>query len=206
MADKPDTLRFYRRRLPHWEVVNGRYFITLRLHGSLPSGVEEEIQALLIRFKNADERNKSALQRQIFRSMEEGMDRATTNCHLRDPKIAEIVQDAIVHRHRSGVWKVIEFVIMPNHLHLFIAQPSMSLGNIMESFKAWTAKQALSHMENAGNGFWQREWFDHWSRSGMEDEKIINYIRNNPVKAGMVKHYTDWPYGSWATDLVSAPE
>ena len=38
---------------------------------------------------------------------------------------------------------------------------------------------------------------DHWSRSDEEDDKIIAYIRNNPVKAGLVQNYTDYQYGSW---------
>jgi hypothetical protein len=46
--------------------------------------------------------------------------------------------------------------------------------------------------------FWQREWFDHWSRSDDEDERTVVYIRNNPVKAGLVKSYQDWPYASWS--------
>jgi hypothetical protein len=50
--------------------------------------------------------------------------------------------------------------------------------------------------------FWQYEWFDHWSRSGEQEDGIIRYIRyirDTPVKAGLVKRYSDWPHGGWST-------
>ena len=35
--------------------------------------------------------------------------------------------------------------------------------------------------------FWQDEWFDHWPRSDEQDERIMRYIQNNPITAGLVK-------------------
>ena len=49
--------------------------------------------------------------------------------------------------------------------------------------------------------FWQREWFDHWSRSDEEDERTILYIHNNPVKAQLVENYLDWRFASWNRPL-----
>ena len=199
MNTTAQTIRFYRRKLPHWEVADGRYFITLRLRGALPVESEKRLRDLLLQFNNIEPQNKLPLQRQIFRDMEHALDNSTLNCHLRNPQIAKIIQTAIKHRNDAGIWQTIEYVIMPNHLHLFVAAPNASFGKIIPSFKKHTAKQSLPFIgTNDGKGFWQREWFDHWSRSGMEDEKIINYIRNNPVKAGLVQHYTEWPHSSWA--------
>ena len=31
MTQKPETVAYWRGRLPHWEVVEGRYFVTIRL-------------------------------------------------------------------------------------------------------------------------------------------------------------------------------
>ena len=49
----------------------------------------------------------------------------------------------------------------------------------------------------AGTGLWQREWFDHWSRAAMQDETLVEYIRQSPVKAGLVKDWRDWPHRGW---------
>ena len=69
------------------------------------------------------------------------------------------------------------------------------LKETLEEFKRWTGHQAAAILGESGERFWQREWFDHWSRSDEQDEKIAQYIRQNPVKAGLVQDHTDWPYG-----------
>ncbi len=44
-AMKPKTIRFWRGRLPHWEVEAGRYFLTVRLKGAIPIEGQERIRA-----------------------------------------------------------------------------------------------------------------------------------------------------------------
>jgi hypothetical protein len=36
MIRKPETIDFWVGRLPHWEVVDGRYFVTIHLAGAIP--------------------------------------------------------------------------------------------------------------------------------------------------------------------------
>ena len=67
----------------------------------------------------------------------------------------------------------------------------------MLSFKRWTGRQAKAILSLAEVHFWQNESFDHWVRSDAEYERTTEYIRENPVKAGLVTNYRDWPYGSW---------
>ena len=42
--------------------------------------------------------------------------------------------------------------------------------------------------------FWQHESYDHVVRNEKEFERILAYIVNNPVKAGLVADWQDWPY------------
>jgi putative transposase len=44
--------------------------------------------------------------------------------------------------------------------------------------------------------FWQDESFDHWVRSEEEFWKIVAYIENNPVGAGLVGRAEDWGWSS----------
>ena len=74
----------------------------------------------------------------------------------------------------------------------------MGLKTTLTDFKRWTGHEAAKLLDLDADRFWRREWFDHWSRSDEEDDKIIRYNRNNPVKAGLVARYTDWPYGGWS--------
>jgi REP element-mobilizing transposase RayT len=41
---------------------------------------------------------------------------------------------------------------------------------------------------------WQSESYDHIVRDEDEFYRIINYIINNPVKAGLVENWQDWPH------------
>ena len=130
--------------------------------------------------------------------MEAWLDRAERDVHLRHPEVAEMVVEAIEHRECRGDWRLFEYVVMPNHLHLFFELGRAGLKRVLEDFKRWTGHQAAKVLDLDGRRFWQREWFDHWSRSDEEDERIICYIRDNPVKAGLVENPGDWPYGSWS--------
>jgi hypothetical protein len=99
-----------------------------------------------------------------------------------------------------------QFVVMPSHLHLFCPTADASppgpngegrLKGTLEQFKRWTGHRAGEVIDLGDGRFWQDEWFDHWSRSDEEDERIVAYIRHNPVKADLVKNHLEWPYGSW---------
>ena len=47
MPESVRTISFWRGVLPHWEIVDGRYFVTLRLANSLPRGVAEDLATIL---------------------------------------------------------------------------------------------------------------------------------------------------------------
>jgi putative DNA methylase len=39
---------------------------------------------------------------------------------------------------------------------------------------------------------WQHESYDHWVRDDDELERVVDYISDNPVKAGLVENAYDW--------------
>jgi REP element-mobilizing transposase RayT len=197
MTRKPETIAFWSGRLPHWEVEAGRYFITIHLAGAIPQAGKDEIRRASERLRRVASHNSAdwlTLQRQVFHQMEAWLDRAAFNTWLRDDRVAEMVIDAIEHRHSNGDWNAFEYVIMPTHLHLFCEIGKRGLRTTIENFKRWTGHRACELLSSKPERFWQREWFDHWSRSDAEDDRIVAYIRNNPVKAGLADQYTSWPY------------
>jgi putative transposase len=88
-------------------------------------------------------------------------------------------------------WRVLAAVLMPDHLH-FIASPTndreAKLGNCAGAIKRWM-RQELKASWN-----WQRGSFDRLLRSDESLSEKWLYIEENPVRAGMVKDYRDWPY------------
>ena len=196
----PKTIAFWTGKLPHWEVQEGRYFVTIHLAGAIPRAAQQrilEIAAALKPLGNSQHDERLRIQRQIFVEMERWLDTVEHATHLEKPENAEIVKEAINHRCTNGVWRVFEYVVMPSHIHIFFELQGVGLKAVLENFKGWTARRIATRTGLNQNRFWQREWFDHWSRSDEYDERIVAYIRRNPVKAGLVNDYRDWPHGSW---------
>ena len=121
--------------------------------------------------------------------MEARLDRDPCVRHLLNSEVAGEVQEAVAYRHDCGIWNVFEHVVMPSHLHLFLEVGEGTLKRSLERFKDWTAHRAARIMGLEGARFWQREWFDHWARTPDEEDRICEYIRRNPVRAGLVSDY-----------------
>ncbi|MCC6488139.1 MAG: transposase [Candidatus Hydrogenedentes bacterium] len=190
-------------RLPHWETTRGIYFVTLRQAGSLPEKVLLEIRAIMRECAHQRDWGKwLATQRRIFLAMENALDHPDTQGRICQPDVAVILREAIQERQRRGMWDVMEYVLMSNHVHILFKLSSGTLDSSVKDFKRYTSRRILSvrtvtEAQPVRQSFWQREWFDHWSRDQSEDERTAEYIRLNPVKAGLVKDYRDWPWGSW---------
>ncbi len=86
------------------------------------------------------------------------------------------------------------YVLMPDHLHLFVSfQPgTITLSDWMKSLKNSLSK-ALRVMGKPAP-HWQDGFFDHVLRSSESYEKKWLYVRENPVRAGLVPRTEDWPY------------
>jgi putative transposase len=102
-------------------------------------------------------------------------------------------------------WSVGRFVAMPDHVHFFCVSndtpDASSLSRFMARFKQWTAKGIL-RATGAAAPFWQKEFFDHVLRSDESYESKWRYVRENPVRAGLVSTADDWPYAGEVTPIM----
>ncbi len=83
--------------------------------------------------------------------------------------------------------------IAVDHLHLFVCGPDdFELGRWIGVLKQNLAKQ----IEHPGtkSPIWQRGFFDHLLRSDESYAQKWNYVRENPVRAGLVRNADDWQY------------
>ncbi|MCF7913419.1 MAG: hypothetical protein K9M99_12905, partial [Candidatus Cloacimonetes bacterium] len=91
-------------------------------------------------------------------------------------------------------------------LHL-ILEPCMkddrwlSIAEIMHSFKGYTANECNKILGRKGQ-FWQHGHYDHAIRDDKDYNYQVNYIKNNPVKAGLVEHWEDWDYYVGQSSLI----
>jgi putative transposase len=165
--------------LPHFDSQDVVQFVTFRLADSLP--------------KEAALRLRDAAQPESLR--DEFLDKGWGACWLRDDRIAEIVEQAFLifdaERYRLHAW-----TIMPNHVHVLLSVlPGRPLGDIVSSWKRFTAREANIVLGRAG-AFWQVDYWDRFIRNEEHFSATESYIDLNPVKAGLVAEAHLWPRGS----------
>jgi putative transposase len=85
------------------------------------------------------------------------------------------------------------YVIMPDHVHLFVrGDYNFRLGPWIGALKQALAKAAM--LSRAKGQIWEEGFFDHILRSDESYSQKWNYVRENPVRTGLVKSAVDWPY------------
>ena len=92
-------------------------------------------------------------------------------------------------------WYVGRYLIMPDHVHFFCTPRTdqSKLEYFVGKWKEWTAKHA-TRKHSVRMPLWQPEFFDRVLRSGESYDEKWQYVRDNPVRAGLVSDSLDWPY------------
>ena len=185
-TDKELGFRGWRSRgyLPHFDAPGVIQMITYRLHDAMPAERRHEWEDLLA---IEDEREKRT-------QLEAYLDKGFGECHLRDPRIASLVQENLLHFDAER-YCVIAWVVMPNHVHVIVEIWQTPMEEILQSWKSFTSKAANKLLKRNGT-FWQAEYFDRYIRDEEHLRKAIHYIEWNPVKAHLVKMPEEWKFGS----------
>ena len=194
----PEYPVFYERHLPHFQPEGATIFVTFRLAGSLPIKVlqilDEEKRLMSSRIeKIADPgARREAItkgNKLLFGRWDSALGSSKTgNNWLSDTKVAEIVWEAI--HGQNGIDYVLDACcIMPNHVHMVITPLKIGegykpLSEIMQSLKGKTSRQANIILGRNGQ-FWQHESYDHVVRDDNELGRIVNYVVDNPSRAGL---------------------
>jgi putative transposase len=194
------VLRLYRAQKRWWEEETKR-IVALKLKDDSPE-VESHAQRLM------------EFRRQWFVKFEEILHQNETGpSWLKDDSIAKLVADAL--HHRDGkVYRLDAYCIMSNHVHTVFApfltaaelrevmppeglrflSENPPLDRIMKSLKGYSAWEANTVLGRRGK-FWHSESYDHLVRDRTEFDRIVKYVINNPVKAGLIKEWQEW---SWS--------
>lgn len=90
---------------------------------------------------------------------------------------------------------------MPEHVHLFVAFPDdKQLTAWIKSLKSVLGKTLT--LLGSNRPHWQHGFFDHVLRGGDSYSLKWDYVRSNPVRAGLAKNVDEWPYQG---EVVSLP-
>ena len=213
--------------LPHFDSAVAVQHVTFHLADSLPESVlerlEQEVRCLPSEKQDAERRKR----------LDAWIDAGHGSCIMREPPVARIVQSAFLffdgQRYRLLAW-----VVMPNHVHvLFQPVNGWTVAKIVASWKKFTATKicspgnaTLRSGENeyanreigdpmgnpvgkSGGGIkspvWHREYWDRFIRDCRHYEQAVEYIHQNPAKAGLTATAAEWPWSSASFSGMDSP-
>ena len=106
---------------------------------------------------------------------------------LANDGIWQAIDEAISRKESSGELTCRLALAMPDHFHALLRFPGTKpMVQVVTALKSWMASRHGIH--------WQRDFFDHRVRGWESAQEKAQYIRMNPVRAGLVANPEDWPY------------
>lgn len=173
--------------LPHYIESHSYQFITYRLADSLPQKLLKKIP------ENASPKEVSHHRQ----AMDQQLDKGYGSCLLKD--YAPLIIDTW--RHFEGIdYQIVAASVMPNHIHILIVlNGNRSLSKIIHSWKSYTSHEILKliaqqQKKEIGEHLWQAGYWDRFIRDERHFNNTVDYILQNPVKAGLVKQIDQWPW------------
>jgi len=123
----------------------------------------------------------------------------TTATHQRNPvftlpEAVEIVLSSLLWLDDTqGLINLESAVVMPDHLHFVAELSEGNLSSLMQSLKGYTARKINRLLGRKGPP-WQPQYYDHAIRKDEVLEEVTLYCLHNPVRAGLVQDFHDYPY------------
>jgi len=127
---------------------------------------------------------------------------------LAQDEAARILVDEWRAAHKRHGWAVGRYVIMPDHVHLFCRAElsAKPLSQFMALWKSYTSRQIQAlgppRATPAATALWQRDFFDHVLRSSESYSEKWKYVRDVPVRAGLVSNIDAWKYAGEIETLM----
>jgi type I restriction enzyme R subunit/putative DNA methylase len=210
LTDEEEALGFLgwheRGYLPHGDFPGLVQFVTFRLADSMPASRRGEWEHLLAIEDVREKRTK----------LEAYLGRGVGECHLHDPRIAKLCEEALLFFHDER-YELLVWCVMPNHVHVLVHVWQTPLGKLVQSWKRHIATQAEAYLAERRSPTrrvleeelnaparraalqtlrWEREYWDTFMRDEEQQRTAIQYIECNPLKAKLCRAAEDWQSGS----------
>lgn len=190
--------------------------ITYRLKGSLPIPVLHDLMAQReALFQQADQEIQrlpnaifSVVSKQLADRVAEDFELLFDDAlhrlsngpyHLADRRLVEAVLESwqwIAKQYEVYIYAI---CVMSNHVHILLCgpdgKPAIDPAKMMKAHKGFTSRECRALLELRSPLFWEDNYFDRDIRTGTFN-RVMWYILNNPVKAGLVTDWREWP-GTW---------
>jgi len=94
-------------------------------------------------------------------------------------------------------YRLYGFCIMPTHLHLVMHPFGVyNYSYIMKMIKGSFTRK-LNKASGTMGKIWQKGFYDEYIRDELHLLKVLEYMHNNPIKAGLVHAPEEYPYSSY---------
>lgn len=130
-------------------------------------------------------------------------------CFLCNEQVRLALREGINFAREVHPFSIDAWVLLPDHLHCIWTLPpdDADFGVRWAMIKRFVTKQCNPELRRADwmkpsklqrkeSTLWQRRFWEHQIRDERDFEKHIDYIHYNPVKHGLVKQASDWPYST----------
>jgi len=200
--DTNQPVEIYTRHLPHWRQTGAPEFDTFHQADALPATKRTELCAMRAAWLSNyppphGEVAQTKLAATIFNRVEQWVDAGHGSCWFRSTKYAAVLQRCLLHNHNRR-YELGCFVIMANHCHLVIRPLSdHALETEVGAVKS-IAANFVSRDQNLNGKLWQEESYDRIIRDPEHLYRVVQYIGNNPRRAGIPgKQWHRWINPRW---------
>ena len=110
-----------------------------------------------------------------------------------NPEAARIVLSSLQWLDEQGQIRLEAAVVMPDHLHFVAELSDGNLSMLMQSLKGYSARK-INELLGRKGPLWQPQYHDHAIRKDEVLEEVTLYCLHNPVRAGLVENFRNYPY------------
>jgi putative transposase len=100
-------------------------------------------------------------------------------------------------------FEVTAYCFMPDHVHALVTGTSAE-SDLRKFVGRWKQASGYAHKLATNAPLWQGGFYDHVLRQEEDRRKVIRYLLNNPIRAGLVSDLRDYAY--WGSGVCSRDE
>ena len=110
-----------------------------------------------------------------------------------NPHVAAAAVDVVRQQATATGVPVYVWCVMHDHVHLVLGpSPTCDIVTFVGRFKNLAQREAWRL--GVTGAFWQSSFWDHFLRGDERIEQVVDYVWNNPVRAGLVERWWDYPF------------
>jgi putative transposase len=124
------------------------------------------------------------------------------------PGNVELLREAFRSIRDRHPFTIEAFVLLPDHLHCIwtLPQGDCDFSTRWRLIKSQFTRNCMvgdrlpvsaSRSSKGEQPIWQRRFWEHLIRNDEDFRRHVDYIHYNPVKHGLVRNASEWPYSSF---------